>query len=88
MEVSEKLSVFPNPAIEYLNIDFITGINNFKQLNIFDVFGRHILTINENNLQTSNERLIINVEKLNSGIHFGKIISDQANNLSFTFIKK
>ncbi|TYB77180.1 T9SS type A sorting domain-containing protein [Bizionia myxarmorum] len=63
----KSISVTPNPAQDYINIDFPNSISNYTT-ELFDIAGK--LVLKSNNV----ERL--NVSKLHSGIYILKISTD------------
>jgi len=77
-----SILVFPNPAINELNID-LRGINNDDmQLHVFDLIGNTI-KIDNMSKTTLNK---IDISNLSSGIYFGNILSNNQKIGSFKFI--
>ncbi|SVE28045.1 uncharacterized protein METZ01_LOCUS480899, partial [marine metagenome] len=75
-ENSEKfVSIYPNPIKNSL---FING--NFDYLEIFDVFGKLILS--------SDFKKVIDVSKLSNGIYFVNFKSDKKNSIKKITIAK
>lgn len=75
-EVSlNKITIFPNPTSDYLNINGITEDANVK---IFNITGQLVM---KDSIKSTNSR--INVSKLSSGIYFLNI-----NNNAIKFIKE
>ena len=62
-----EVSVYPNPATEYINIKSPVSINTVE---LFDVLGKRVLTTNETEK--------INISQQPSGVYFLKIYSETA----------
>lgn len=70
------LSVFPNPTQENLNVSFDAASAKSVQLDITDVLGETVKTLNLQNTNSSiNEQ--INVQDLPSGVYMLKVMLDQ-----------
>lgn len=74
--------VYPNPAINELNIDLRGITNNNLNLLVYDVTGQVVQSENLSNT-TSNK---IDIGKLPSGIYFGYVMSNQQKIGNFKFI--
>ncbi|SEG19410.1 Por secretion system C-terminal sorting domain-containing protein [Halpernia humi] len=74
---STKITVYPNPATEYVNI---SGLSNIKTIKIISIDGK-LISI----LKNSNK---INVGKLARGVYFLEIQTDNAVIKRVKFIKK
>ena len=79
---SQSIKIFPNPAYDYLNLDF-SNINESGELNIIDMFGKIIKTV-QIDANTNNFR--ISIANLENGAY---IISYQSRKMLFLqqFIK-
>ena len=66
---SSQIKIYPNPATEYINIDFETW--GPKQIFITTVLGE---TISNLDVQSSDTSLHLNVSELKTGIYFLKIL--------------
>ncbi|MDD3875824.1 MAG: T9SS type A sorting domain-containing protein [Bacteroidales bacterium] len=63
---NQNITIYPNPANDILNIDFNNDII-FSELSVFDLFGRKIIN---NEIDSNNKNLKIDVSGLNSGVYF------------------
>ena len=80
-----KTSIYPNPAIDVLNISFASQIN-IKNLNIFDVNGHNISNLCNNEI--NDQSIVIHTENLSSGNYFVKIeLENQIIHQQFMIIK-
>lgn len=68
-----NVSTFPNPATEYLNIQFPGDFSGKVELEIYDVQGRKLLTSNHNVINGT--PLIENLSNFNSGQYFVRLIT-------------
>ena len=69
---SEVINVYPQPAIDNLNIDIKLSNNDVNRLDIYDIQGKVLLSTVVN--QNSNS-INLDVSELNSGIYFVKVQS-------------
>jgi hypothetical protein len=74
-EVSEKFNIYPNPVNDVLTID-----GDYTSATIYDVFGKVILTINNQNT--------IDVTDLSSGVYFININTNNATTVKKITIAK
>lgn len=67
---NNKLSINPNPATNYINIDLNENINDFADIKIIDING--ITQFEANNIEISNGKLLSNLklDNLSSGSYF------------------
>lgn len=69
--LKESISVYPNPVINSLNLDFNLSQNEVLNINLFDVNGRKITNLlNEKNFQGNNSLKLELPETLSKGIYF------------------
>lgn len=68
---SLKALVFPNPAVDYLFIQMKNTGNAAMSVRIYDMVGKEILSINENNLDDHMVR--VDVNKFTAGTYFVNI---------------
>lgn len=61
------ISVYPNPANEFVNITLSNAMTD-TQIQIFDVLGKEVLSLTANT-----ERIVIPVDNLNSGVYFMRV---------------
>jgi hypothetical protein len=70
----QQLSIYPNPVSDRLFVELEESLpNNFK-LSIFDILGK---VISLQNYRIEDNRLILNLEFLNTGIYFIQILDKQ-----------
>lgn len=67
-ELAYKL--YPNPAKDYLIVDYFIIGKEFSNLQIYDVYGQQLNSIN---LPTNGNKIEINISDLSNGIYFIKI---------------
>jgi hypothetical protein len=69
---SEVINVYPQPAIDNLNIDIKLSNNDVNRLDLYDIRGKVLLStvVNQNSNNVS-----LDVSGLNSGIYFVKVQS-------------
>ena len=78
-------TVFPNPASAEINIPYSNPLMLSSQLEIFDLFGDHVMSYNIPITKTSST-IKLDIIKLVPGLYFGQIInSNQA--IHFRFLK-
>ncbi len=70
-------SIYPNPFNPSTNISFTNPTNSNVKINIYDLKGKHIKTLLNENLQEGNHLFRWNVENLASGVYFIYIESDE-----------
>ena len=69
---------YPNPFNPVTKIDFVIPYDSRVTLKIFDISGREVYTIINNELKTAdNYSVSFNATNLSSGIYFYKLISDK-----------
>lgn len=71
----QKFSIYPNPVTDNINLN-ITGIKERAIAQVFDLNGK--MVINSNLINGNNK---VNVNALNSGIYFIKVISKEGETL-------
>ena len=64
--ISESIKIYPNPASNYINIDFGITIENLM-VYLMNNLGQIVKTLEINNGETQTK---LNIEELNSGIYF------------------
>lgn len=77
----QKILIYPNPAINYINIRF-EDIHRFKSIEIIDLYGRRIerMTIDGLNFR-------IDLTDYNQGIYYLKAIGSQTGLFPFVIVK-
>jgi PKD repeat protein len=63
-----NVAIYPNPASDVINIDFVNNQNQVVELTLVDQFGRIVSNLNENN--TGFIHNTINVNNLTNGVYF------------------
>lgn len=76
----QNISLYPNPANDEITVKSSNG--SIQTIQIFDVTGKMIMTLNPNADQTS-----ININELNSGIYFAQFTTQQSRS-TIKFIKR
>jgi hypothetical protein len=72
-----KIKVYPNPTTDYINID--CDKNLIKQINLYNIYGRLIVTANESNF--------VDLSRLPNGIYFIEIIDKNFDKTNIKIIK-
>jgi len=80
-KISSKLSVFPNPAINDLNISSVSNINN---ITVSNVIGQTVLSINDINAV----HFTVNVADLTKGVYLINIENADGTSAITKFVKK
>ncbi|PJB14449.1 MAG: hypothetical protein CO118_08385 [Flavobacteriales bacterium CG_4_9_14_3_um_filter_32_8] len=72
------LKLFPNPAKNFITIDFESTIAGSVKVKLKDVLGKDIATIYTNNLAAGNNKLLIDLARhsIQSGIYFVELSID------------
>ena len=68
-----KISVYPNPASDILNISLGKNIDNIRSITLYDLNGKLITQVNEDDNEHNAK---LNVSSLNSGIYVLKVETD------------
>jgi len=76
------ISLYPNPANEYLKIDLKNSNNIYKSIEIYSIQGVRI-----KKLESTDIKEIINISELESGIYFIRLNGNNVQN-TYKFIKK
>lgn len=86
-EVDRFLSVYPNPANDFISVSISNDYNTDYEINIYDLNGRKIQTSGAT--KKTNERLknSYDLTQLKSGVYLMKIIANNKCNV-FKFVKK
>lgn len=83
----EKIIAFPNPAINTVNLKIISSRIGKGRINLLDINGRLIKTIEVT--KTQNAPVIpIDISGLNKGIYIAEFIDDKKNRVVARFIKQ
>jgi hypothetical protein len=84
--LENSISVFPNPAINELNIPYSNPLSLALQIEICDLFGNRVLKITIPVEQIS-EVIKLNINGLSPGLYFGQLINSSLIT-HFQFVKK
>ena len=79
------LSIFPNPADEYIELKFDDNFHKINQINILDATGKFICEIDISNNNSKNT-IRQDIKQLNEGIYYISIKNDNKTDLH-RFIK-
>jgi len=80
--IQGSISVYPNPANEFIYIDF-NGIENIEKYSVLDVFGRKKL---EGTMKQNDQTILIN--ELSSGVYFINFTTSDKTSYIGRFIKE
>ena len=72
---TDKVSVFPNPAGDYTNLNITLENNSNVQISIFDMQGKLVDVINYNNLPAGRNSEKYNCSALNAGVYLVRMKS-------------
>lgn len=85
IDLDEKISVYPNPTSNELNVKFSDANQQKGQLQVLDISGR---LVKEKQFVINDYNLVYNVSSLNSGIYFMKLLYKNGTTNTFKFIKQ
>ena len=80
-EVTDVL-VFPNPAKDFINIEFVNSKFTNSKVQVIDISGKEYF-----NIDMKSESQKINIENLVSGVYFVKITNNNGTNKTVKFVK-
>ena len=85
-ERTDFFSIFPNPASDAINVRFATTESTSTTVNVIDITGKVIRTIN---LGTTNgtQQISIDLNELTTGIYFVELVNDNGTQIK-KFVKK
>lgn len=77
-ELSEKIKLYPNPTINNLQLELPLEIrpNNIELINIMDITGNLIQTLEKSELEITNQTLQFRLKNLSAGVYLLKIKSE------------
>ena len=78
--------VYPNPAINEINIPILNPLLHSSQIEIFDLFGNRVL-MSDIRAEKTSTSLKLNIDGLSSGLYFGQIINSKFST-HFRFVKE
>ncbi len=68
-------NAYPNPASSILNIEFVATNNSSSSIEIYDMQGRTVQTINNGVIEAGLQTVAIDVANLSKGVYFYKVIN-------------
>ena len=73
---NDEITIYPNPVSDLLNITHRSGIE-ISNISIVDVLGNEKMTLNENYLNSSGNKITLNIKENNisPGLYYCKILS-------------
>lgn len=83
-----EISVFPNPAGQLINIEYITTKAEQVKIDIFDVLGKLCVTQSNDNSSTGKKTSAIDIKELKSGVYFIHFTRDGIVSETTKFIKE
>ena len=72
----QNTQLFPNPSNQNSTLLFTLKDNSLVNISLFDVAGKKVLAIANEEMQKGNQKININTSKLSAGIYICKIQSD------------
>ncbi len=82
---NDKLSFYPNPVKNKLNIKFTRTTNAPVDLQVFDISGRQVYRKTQ---QTYNNKVSYSTDALKSGLYFARVSINNTRIYAFKFLKK
>lgn len=82
----DKFSVFPNPAIDAINVAISLTNSENTVINVLDISGKVIKTVNVGNVQ-GEKNLSIDVQDLSTGVYFVELVNEHNKQVK-KFVKK
>lgn len=80
--LNNKILMFPNPARQYVSIQYELIQSANVQIELYDIIGKKVKTITEVNRQEKNKyNHMVNLENLSSGIYFVKLKINNSENV-------
>ena len=82
---TEALSIYPNPAVSFIQVRGIDNVANIKSLEVYSIIGKKMLSKEVSNLSD----LKVDVQNLDNGVYLVKLF-DETNSVFYTktFVKK
>lgn len=77
LSAEDGISVYPNPANDVLNVDFLATENSFVKVILLDQMGREVAFKEIRNNLSPEIHTEFNLNKLNKGVYFVKIINSE-----------
>ncbi len=79
---------YPNPFNPSTQINFSLAVDSRVSLKVFDVLGRQVAELVNNNLTAGQHNINFNASNLSSGVYFYRLEAKGVNGKNFTSIKK
>ncbi|HOE39890.1 MAG TPA: T9SS type A sorting domain-containing protein [Bacteroidales bacterium] len=79
-ESANKITLYPNPAKNIVNI---SSNNSIEKISVYDILGKNILTINPNNSKS-----VVNINDLNKGLYFIKVKTENGSESTHKLVKE
>jgi hypothetical protein len=83
----DKLTVYPNPAHGMINVQMVAGESGKTVINVYDVTGRNVQTVNFEKAQSLQQRSL-NVTRLAPGVYHLEVIINNRKKMITKFIKQ
>lgn len=68
-------TAYPNPVSDVLNIEFVASKSTASSIEIYDMQGRTVQTINNGIIEAGNQTVSVDVASLSKGVYFYKVIN-------------
>ncbi|CAN5573028.1 hypothetical protein BH10BAC1_BH10BAC1_16300 [soil metagenome] len=81
LSVIQNTQLFPNPANNSSTLLFTLKTSEQITISLFDVAGKKVLDIANEEMSKGNQKIVINISKLNAGIYICKIQSNDSEKL-------
>ncbi len=81
---ASSLAVFPNPALDFINVDYTINTNEDAQLILTDALGRRLMT---RQLNVNQDLIQLDITKLVGGTYFIQIQSETYLSKTQSFVK-
>ena len=72
-----KMEVYPNPAVDMINIEFELENALDARINIFDAYGKMVGTVTPTTNMSGAQKFTYNTKELEGGMYFVSVISDK-----------
>ncbi len=78
-QMANSIRLYPNPAMNILNIEG----ENIQTISVSNLAGQIVFNVNANNQIT-----VLNIQSIENGIYFVKVITNQGNTIVSKFVKQ
>ncbi|PKP21387.1 MAG: hypothetical protein CVU05_06890 [Bacteroidetes bacterium HGW-Bacteroidetes-21] len=76
-EIKNQFEIFPNPASSVLNISMELKENNHVTIELYDISGRKIMTLNNSDLYSGKQTLSFDISAIPAGLYICKIMAGE-----------